>query len=370
MTDPMTNANRPADEPGHRILVVDDIRDNVLMLTGHLQAKGYQTFQAYGGIDGLKIALREQPDLVMLDINMPQMSGLDVCSQIKQHPDTANIPVILVTANSDPEDIVKGFAVGADDYLIKPFNYMEMLARVRSMLRIKDVQQQLLELNQNLERKVQEQVSELERVNRLRRFFSPQIVDSIVNDAEAKLGDHRREVTVVFLDLRNFTPFAERSEPGLVIRTIRELHSVVGPIIFAYRGTLERFTGDGLMVFLGDPEPMDDHPDQAVLMAREIRQAVDQLRQTWKEQGHDLPLGIGIATGVASLGTIGFEGRLDYAAIGTVTNLAARLCSQADGGQILLSQRTQELLSDKLRGHPQGIVELKGFSKPQQVYEL
>src|SRR5690606_36445364 len=148
-----------------------------------------------------------------------------------------------------------------------------MLARVRSMLRIRSTTQQLVsanaaldELNHDLERKVAEQVSELERVNRLRRFFSPQIVDTIVGDAEAKLKEHRREVTVVFLDLRGYTPFAEQTGPDVVLNTIRRMHLLVGPIIFDYRGTLERFTGDGLMVFLGDPEPMDDHPTQAVKM--------------------------------------------------------------------------------------------------------
>ncbi len=365
------------DNGKHQILVVDDLRDNVLVLTSHLQAHGYRTLSAYGGVDGLKIALREKPDLILLDIRMPQMSGLDVCAQIKQHADTALTSVILVTANSDPEDIVRGFNVGADDYLIKPFNYMEMLARVRSMLRIRDTQYDLLkanealdELNQNLEQKVEAQVDELERVNKLRRFFSPQIVDTIVNNAEAKLSEHRREITVVFLDLRNFTSFAEQASPQEVISTIREFHAVIGPIIFEHRGTLERFTGDGLMVFLGDPEPMDDHPIQAVKMAQAIREAFDVLFKTWEATGRDLKLGIGIATGIASLGTIGFEGRLDYAAIGSVTNLSARLCSQAKGGEILAAESTIAKLPDDIPSDYVATIELKGFSKPQSVYSI
>jgi class 3 adenylate cyclase len=307
------------------------------------------------------------------------MTGLEVCARLKELPALALTPVILVTANSEPEDIVRGFSVGADDYLLKPFNYMELLARVRSMLRIRDATRQLRdanaaldELNRDLERQVKQQVHELERVNRLRRFFSPQIVDTIIGDTEVKLAEHRREITVVFLDLRNFTSFAEQADPQVVIHTIRQFHRTVGPVIFAYGGTLERFTGDGMMVFLGDPEPMADHPTQAVRMALEIRRAVAELGATWERQGYHLPLGIGIATGIASLGTIGFEGRLDYAAIGTVTNLAARLCSLAAGGQILLAAHTCELLPAEITRLTQfqGTIELKGFSQPQCVYTL
>lgn len=362
------------DHQKHLVLVVDDLRDNARMLAAHLRARGYRTQLAHNGADALTAALREPPDLVMLDVNMPGLSGLDVCSQLKQHPTTCMVPVILVTAHSDTEDIVRGFEVGADDYLIKPYNYIEMLARVRSMMRITDTQQELVaanrqldELNRDLGRKVQEQVRELERANRLRRFFSPQIVETIVSE-ETRLEEHQAEITVVFLDLRRFTSFAEKAGPKAVIRTIRELHEVVGPIIFEYHGTLERFAGDGLMVFLGDPEPMADHAAQAVRMCLAIRAAAGQLSARWAEKGYDLQLGIGIATGEAALGTIGFAGRMDYAAIGTVTNLASRLCSQAAGGQILISETTRESVQAEFPTLPFGEVELKGFSAPRQVY--
>lgn len=369
------------EDPGghYRILVVDDIRDNVTMLSAHLRAKGYDPIGAYNGIEALRVAVKEKPDLIMLDVNMPQLSGLDVCAQLKQHEVTRTIPIILVTAHSDATDIVRGFEVGADDYLIKPYNYMEMLARVRSMLRIKDAQTQLLEannkldeLNQNLEAKVKEQVEELQRVNRLRRFFSPQILDKIVSESpEEVLREHRREISVVFLDLRNFTSFAECNTPQVVINAVRDLHSTVGPIIFNYQATLERFTGDGMMVFLGDPEPMPDHPTQAILMCLDIREAVGKLSDSWEAMGFDLRLGIGAATGVASLGTIGFEGRLDYAAIGSVTNRAARLCGLADGGEILIDSVAMSHLPDDFLVEPYGDeIVLKGFSQAQQVYTV
>ncbi len=362
----------------HLILVVDDIPDNVTMLTAHLRTRGYQTTSANDGIEAIEVVDKEKPDLILLDINMPRMNGLEVCEKLKGDPETESIPIILVTANSNVDDIVRGFEVGADDYLIKPYNYLEMLARVRSMLRICDTQRELVkvnqtldELNQTLEKKVSEQVHELERVNRLRRFFSPQIVNTITSEnSEQILGEHRREITVVFLDLRNFTSFSEKAEPHEVIATIRDLHKVVGPIIFRYRGTLERFTGDGLMVFLGDPEPMEDHPSQSVKMCIEIRDKVEILRSSWAEKGYDLALGIGVATGEASLGTIGFEGRLDYAAIGVVTNLSCRICSKAGGGQILLSNATYEKVKDEFTTVPFGEIELKGFSKSHPLFEV
>ena len=256
-----------------KILIVDDIQDNVIMLGAHLKSKGYNVITANNGVKALSLAVQESPDLIMMDINMPQLSGLDACAQLKQNTATRNIPVILVTAHSDVDDIVTGFEVGADDYLIKPYNYMEMQARVRSMLRVRKFQEELLiankkldEINHSLEEKVKQQVSELERANKLRRFFSPQIVETIVGDNETMLNEHRREISVVFLDLRNFTSFAEQNDAAKVIQTVNELHSTVGPLIFKHRGTLERFTGDGMMVFLGDPEPIPDHPEKAVEM--------------------------------------------------------------------------------------------------------
>ncbi|RMD82009.1 MAG: response regulator [Lentisphaerae bacterium] len=372
------SAQRTHQPSEYTILVVDDIRDNVTMLTAHLQAKGYRTVCAYNGIEALKLAIKSPPDLIMLDVRMPQLSGLDVCAQLKQHEATKLTPIILVTAHSEPEEIVRGFEVGADDYLVKPYNYMEMLARIRSMLRIRQTQLDLLELNQrleqlnaNLEQLVQHQVEEIQRINRLRRFFSPQIVERITSeDPDFIFREHRREITVVFLDLRNFTPFAEAHSSEEVLRLIRDLHQLVGPVIFKYNGTLERFTGDGMMVFIGDPEPVEDHSEKAVMMACEIQRLVQKHRESVEKYAEIFNLGVGIARGIASLGTIGFEGRVDYAAIGAVTNRAARLCSLAKGGQILIDQPTADSISDQFEIREQGEHILKGFSRPHPVFEV
>ncbi|HAR65760.1 MAG TPA: adenylate/guanylate cyclase domain-containing response regulator [Lentisphaeria bacterium] len=364
-------------EPSHTILVVDDRVENVTVVSAHLKVQGYSTIAGYNGIEAIALAVQNQPNLILLDVDMPGMDGLTACGKLKRDPRTSHIPIILVTAQAETEDIVRGLEEGADDYLSKPYRPMELLARVRSMLRIHDTQAELRrvnleldDLNSMLEERVLIQVEELEKANRLRRFFSPQLVDGILSENPDILKEHRREITIVFLDLRNFTSFTEFATPQEVIATIRELHTLVGPIIFKYRGTLERFTGDGMMVFLGDPEPMADHAYQAAKMALEIRDHVELLRSNWSKKGYDLALGIGLASGEASLGTIGFEGRRDYAAIGVPTNLAARLCGKAAGGQILLSQRCHELIEGQMEAFPVGAIDLKGFSLSHAVYEL
>ena len=223
-----------------------------------------------------------------------------------------------------------------------------------------------------LNREVVRQSKEIQRANRLRRFFSPQIVESITSDHKMDeiFQDHVREVTVVFLDLRNFTSFAQITEPLELIQTIRNFHQTVGTIIHSYDGTLERFTGDGLMVFLGDPKPMPDHPLRALQMCTDLRDEVQCLHTTWDECGYELALGIGVASGSAALGTIGFEGRLDYAALGTVTNLASRLCGEAEGGHILVSETTYKQAKKQIPMELYEEISLKGFSQPQKAYRV
>lgn len=354
-----------------KILVVDDTPHNVKLLADLLTVKGYAVLTASSGPQALDVVARERPDLVLLDVVMPEMSGYEVCRRLRESAATSTLPVVMVTALDPTQERVKGLEAGADDFLTKPINQPELLARVRSLLRIKQLHDELRELNTTLERRVQEQVAQLERLGRLRRFFSPQLADLIVTGGtEDPLKSHRREVTVVFLDLRGFTAFAETAEPEEVMGVLREYHAEMGALILQHEATLERFTGDGMMVFFNDPVPVPDGPERAVRMAVAMRDRVADLIAKWRRRGFDLHLGVGIAQGYATIGAIGFEGRWDYGAIGTVTNLAARLCAEARPGQILIAQRVLGAVEDLVEHEPVGELQLRGLLKPVPAFNV
>ena len=361
-----------------KILVVDDTPKNVKLLADLLTVKGYTVVTAPSGPEALALVEAERPDLVLLDVVMPEMSGYEVCRKIRENPATGFLPVVMVTALDPAQERVKGLEAGADDFLSKPINQPELLARVRSLLRIKEFHgtvqaqaAQLAEWNRTLEQRVAEQLAELERVGRLKRFLAPQLAELLLSSGDEKLLEsHRREITVVFCDLRGFTAFAETAEPEEVMGVLREYHAVVGPLIFQFEGTLERFAGDGLMVFFNDPLPCPDPAARAVRMAVAMRERVGELAGAWRKRGHALGFGVGIALGYATLGKIGFEGRFDYGAIGTVTNLASRLCDEAQGGQILISQRVYTAAEELLEAEPVGDVTLKGLHRPVAVYNV
>jgi adenylate cyclase len=231
--------------------------------------------------------------------------------------------------------------------------------------------QEIAKLNEQLEARVADQVGEIERMGRLRRFLPPQVVDLIVAlGSERQLESHRREITALFCDLRGFTGFSESSDPEDVMTLLRQYHEAIGKIIIKYSGTLERFAGDGVMVVFNDPVPVDNPAPQAVRMALDMRAALDALIETWRRLGHELGFGIGIAHGYATLGTIGFEGRFDYAAIGTVSNVASRLCDEAKPGQILISPRVLMAVEDAVAVEPVGDFALKGISRPLAAYNV
>jgi class 3 adenylate cyclase len=230
---------------------------------------------------------------------------------------------------------------------------------------------EVVNLNQELERRVTDQVDEIERMSRLRRFLPPQVADLIVaSGSEKQLESHRREITALFCDLRGFTGFTESADAEDVMALLRDYHAAIGEIIIKYNGTLERYAGDGVMVVFNDPVPVENPALQAVLMALEVRAAIGALTERWRRWGHDLGFGIGIAHGFATLGTIGFEGRFDYAAIGTVSNVASRLCDEAKPGQILISARVLTKVENAVQVEPVGEFELKGIRRPLAAYNV
>ena len=360
-----------------KILVVDDTPANVKLLVDVLAARGFEVASAVNGEEALAKVAQDMPDLVLLDIMMPGLSGYEVCKRLRANPQTALLPVVLCTSLDPQQERVNGIEAGADDFLSKPINRPELFARVKSLLRIKTLQDevkaqaaQIAQWNHTLEARVQEQVQQIDRLGRLKSFFSAPLAEAIVAGGEAMLATHRREISVVFIDLRGFTAFTDQAEPEEVMEMLHAFHAVMGRIVMEHGGTLERFAGDSVMVFFNDPVPMPDHAAQAVRMALAMQQAFPVLGAQWRRRGYDLDLGCGVAQGYATLGQIGFEGRWDYAAIGSVTNLAARLCAEARGGQVLVDRKVLAMVEALVQAEPLGPLTLKGFLHPVAAFAV
>ena len=371
--------------PRATILIVDDVPANVALLV-EIFKPHYRTIVATQGRKALEIAASsEPPDLILLDVMMPGLNGYEVCRQLKASPRTRSIPVIFVTSMGEEQDEAKGLALGGVDYVTKPVAPAIVMARVQTHLAaarhaqeleslVQKLEHQARELqawNQTLEQRVEKGIDQVKRLDRLKRFFSPSVVEVLLaGSADDPLKSRRRDVAAVFVDLRGFTAFTESSEPEEVLAVICEYHEAMGELVMAYGGTVERFAGDGIMVYFNDPVEVTNPAGVAVRMAIDMQQRFTALGEGWQNRGYALSMGIGIAQGFATIGAIGFEGRRDYGVIGTVSNLASRLCSEALGGQILVSRRVYGAIQDFAHAQPLGELDLKGFHRPMAAYSV
>lgn len=364
------NQDLLAQSLGARILVVDDNEANVLLLQDLLRQQGY--LNVHTTTDSRTVAAMHQADrfdLILLDLQMPYLDGIAVMEQLKPMVSGDFLPVIVVTAYSDTDNRLKALEQGARDYIMKPFMAAEVIQRIQNYLEVRMLYRERQRQTEVLERRVKEQVAQLDQLSRLKRFFSPQLAELIVaGGVDDPLRTHRREITVVSIDLRGFTAFTESAEPEEVIDILHEYHAEMGRLIVKHEGTIEYFAGDGIMVFFNDPVPVANPAERAIRMALEMQAAFTRLAVKWRKQEFELGMGIGIAQGYATIGAIGFEGRWDYGAIGTVTNLAARLCGEATSGQVLIHRKVLAQIEDLVETTPVGDLALKGFMQPVPAF--
>ena len=357
-------------DSGARILVVDDVAGNVRLLEAVLEPRGYEVVSAGDGLAALELARSADPDLVLLDVMMPELDGYAVCRRLREQKQTAVLPVIMLTASEGTEK-TKAIEAGADDFITKPFNHDELLTRIRSLLRIKRYHDEIKELNRTLEQRVQTQLEELERHQRLQRFLSPQLAEVIVSSGdESILASHRRQVAMVFADLRGWPSFADAVEPEELMRVLGEFHETVGRLVRRFGATVGFLQGDGVQLFFNDPIEIPDSALQAVRFGCALREEMAELTPLWRKRGHELDFGAGIALGYATCGEVGFDGRYDYAAIGAVTNLASRLADEAMGGQVLIAQRLYAEVESEVDVEPVGDLTLKGFNRPVATFNV
>jgi adenylate cyclase len=359
------------------ILVVDDAPDNIEVVRARLEQQGYRVIAASDGIEALAQVRAAAPDLVLLDVVMPRLDGIETVRRIRADPAIPFTPVIMLTAQNDSRSVISALDAGADEYLTKPFDAGALLARVRSMLRIKALHDevtaqaaQLAEWNQTLECRVAEQLAQLQRLGFLKRFLPPQVAELVVTEGEKILQSHRRNVAVLFCDLRSFTEFSEAAEPEEQIAMLAEFHSTVAGVVNRFQGTLVQIVGDGVMVVFNDPIPRPDPALDAVRAAIEMRARVGALTAKWKAQGHQLGFGVGITQGYVTLGLIGSDERSQYAAIGSVTNLASRLCDAAEDGQVLADSKLHASIAHLAHVEELGELTPKGFRRPIRVVNV
>jgi class 3 adenylate cyclase len=373
-----------ADLSRYSVLLVDDEEEVLGTLAETLRREGYGLRTAASPDAALRLLADGPVAVVVSDHRMPGMTGTKLLAEVRRlAPDTMRL---ILTAHADLPTVLEAINQGEVYRLItKPWEDAELKLTIREALahyalaeenrRLQALTEaqnaQLRALNATLEERVRRQVEQLERVGRLRRYLARPIVDLILSSGdETFLQSHRQEIAMLFCDLRRFTAFSESAEPEEVLTVLREYHGAVGPLIARFEGTLEHFAGDGLGVLFNDPLPCRDPAARAVRMALAMREGVGELRGAWRRRGHQLDFGVGIAMGYATLGEIGFEGRFQYAAIGSVPNLASRLCDEAQGGQVLVTQRVYSEVERLVEAEPLGEIALKGFHHPIPAYNV
>jgi class 3 adenylate cyclase len=349
---------------GGRVLVVDDTAFNRRLLVRLLTSIGHDSVEAADGraaLARLRDTQAEPIDVVLLDILMPEMDGYETLAEMKGDEALRDLPVIVITGVDELDSVARCIRMGATDYLPKTVDPEILRARVESSL----AQKRSRDLERELLATIEHQRWQLSR------FLSPAVAALVSSpDGEALLAGHRREITAMFCDLRNFTAFSEVGEPEEVLGFLRAYHGVMGPLIVEHEGTLEHFAGDGFMTFFNDPVVQPDHAARAVRLAVAMREQFAALSADWRRRGYTLELGIGIATGYATLGRIGFEGRYDYGGVGNVIIMASRLSGEAQAGEILLAQRTFAAAEGAIDAEPAGERTLKGYSRPLPTYAV
>jgi class 3 adenylate cyclase len=344
------------------VLVVDDSADSRQLLADIITGMGLNVIRASNGPETLEHARAKHPDLIILDVSMPGMSGFEVCSRLKSDPDTAQIPILMLTALNDVENRVQGLKVGADDYLTKPYNPRELMERVRARLRAKQETDDL--------RKMQQIIRET-----FTRYVSPSVVERLLDDpTQVKLGGTLQDVTVLFADLEGFTSMSEQTSPERLLMILNQYLTMIVESVLRYGGTIDKFLGDGVMALFNTPLHQPDHAVRAVQTALRVRRTLPTFHQQF-EPVYRMRINFGIHTGSAVVGNVGAPQLMDFTAVGDSVNLAARLQKMAEGGQILISSATYDAIGEHIATRPIvarsiGSMKLKGRVEEVMTYEV
>jgi class 3 adenylate cyclase len=352
------------------VLVVDDTPDNLTLISGLLR-DDYRVKTATNGERAVKVATTgNPPDIILLDIMMPVMDGYEACRQLKAITSTQDIPIIFLTAKAEIEDEMKGFKLGAADYITKPISPPILQTRIKTQLEIKKARDYLSGKNAFLENEVQLRTKELVKLNRLTRYFSPKLAERLLSDDDFDRV-RRKNLTIFFTDIRGFTRISDEVEPEDLFNMLNEYFTQMTQVVFRFGGTLGKCFGDTVMGFFGDPEECPSHAEVAVRMALEMQakaKLINERSHFWKD--YPLNIGIGINTGFVTVGNVGMENHKDYTVIGRHVNLAARLTEEAKAGQILITNKTHCLVENLFNTEPVGQIGVKGFDSPIMAYKV